>query len=299
VEPLPLPSPVAVRLTSLLIPLMRLSGLVVVLGVIFAADAMTRAFFGTLTGRFAWIPYAGKVITSPLHKIEQKLTHYLGGLEQNIDVSMGGFFHNLAIVTEMLANGTAEVAIFDQQIVRRLRGTHNPAQLRPRISKAEAKAAVAAAIAARAARDAHSHGGAAATYAPRVVVPRVNALAHAIDVTIPGEIADLRGRVKSTEDTAIRAWRWVRSHPLTIGAGVFAGMLTYALGRIGAGWIRCSNVRRLGRAACGMNPNLLEAVLAGTLVIASPVSIVELTKACQAFTAEAEDGLKWFVRELK
>ncbi len=296
-EPLPLPPTVAVRLTALLIPLMRVSGLVVVLGMIFAADAMTRAFFGTATGAVGWIPYAGKVITSPLHRIEQRITNYLGGLETHIDVSMGGFFHNLAIVTEMLANGTGELAIFDQQIVQRLRGTHNPARLSPRITHAQVTANHAAAVAARASRDAHAHGGTAAAYPARVAVPRVNALAYAIDVTIPGEIASLRERVKAADDLAIRAWRWARKRPVTLATGAAIGALTFALGKLGAGWLRCSNWRRAGKQICGMDANYLDALLAGTVAIVGTISIVEFAKELQVIAPEVVDGVRAVIRE--
>jgi hypothetical protein len=82
---------------------------------------------------------------------------------------------------------------------------------------------------------------------------------------------------------------------VAIGVGAVAGAV---LGRLGLNWTRCSNVNKLGKAACGMNPDLLEGLLAGAVVVASSISVVEFAKSCQAFTGTVEDGLKFFVREL-
>jgi hypothetical protein len=92
-------------------------------------------------------------------------------------------------------------------------------------------------------------------------------LTHAIDVTLPREIAGvrkreetlsrdqakLRDRTKSLEDGAVETWDWIKSHPLSATTGVFAGAVSIALARLGFGFLRCNSWRNLGkRMNCGM-----------------------------------------------
>lgn len=81
-------------------------------------------------------------------------------------------------------------------------------------------------------------------------------------------------------------------------AGVLAATIA-AVGTLGFGWVRCRNVGKAGKVLCGMNGDLLESLLADTLLIASTISIVEFAKNCQAFSSEVESPLVQFVRELR
>src|SRR5262249_57235162 len=61
-----------------------------------------------------------------------------------------------------------------------------------------------------------------------------------------------------------RLWDKVR-HLDKITTGVLASALVMtALGRLGMGWLRCSNWNRIGRAGCRIPFNLLEDLLALT-----------------------------------
>lgn len=119
------------------------------------------------------------------------------------------------------------------------------------------------------------------------------AAAPGIATTIPRialrDVAELRGY------TAKQLRRIAR----TLTPAGIAGLLVAALGSLGLGWVRCSKVGRAGKALCGLNENLLQSILADALLIASTISIVELAKECQDFTATVEEPLKLFVRELK
>jgi hypothetical protein len=299
-EPIPPPTPAQlVVLRSLLIPLMRFSGLVVALGLIFCVDAWVRAMFGTLNGAIGWIPYVNRVVSSPLHRIEQKVTNYLGGLEAHIDVSMGAFFHNLAIAVDMLASGQAEIAWLTWLMSHALKVAHGVTKVLPSITRITKVTKIVQHETTIIRRQVVRAGKVAAHAAPAILTLRVGAIAaeldHALDWTIPR----LRARERATESEIGRLWRRVRANERRGVVALGLAALVAALAKLGLGWARCSNVKRVGKSICGMNPDLLGSLLAGALVVASPISVVDLTKAAQTFTAEAEDGLRWFVRELQ
>src|SRR6266516_3064603 len=56
-------------------------------------DGNVAELFGTITGAVGWIPYAGKVLKAPVHRIEQKVTHALGTAEEAFDRRIGTSFH--------------------------------------------------------------------------------------------------------------------------------------------------------------------------------------------------------------
>src|SRR5262249_54450364 len=46
-----------------------------------------------------------------------------------------------------------------------------------------------------------------------------------------------------------------------------AALVAAQVARLGFGWVRCSRVGKAGRAACGMNDDLLESLIADTLLV--------------------------------
>jgi hypothetical protein len=76
-------------------------------------------------------------------------------------------------------------------------------------------------------------------------------------------------------------------------------LVAAVMARLGLQWARCSKVNRVGKAVCGMDNNLLDELLAGALIFAGTISIVQLAKECQAFTDDVEAGIRFFVREVK
>ena len=108
--------------------------------------------------------------------------------------------------------------------------------------------------------------------------------AHAIDVTLPRDIAGvrrreealsrdqakLRERTTSLENGAVDVFKWIMAHPLTAVTGVFAGAVAVALGRLGLGGLRCNNFRGLlNRYGCGFGTLLARLLpLAALLTVA-------------------------------
>jgi hypothetical protein len=99
------------------------------------------------------------------------------------------------------------------------------------------------------------------------------------------EIAALRARIAA-----------VSGRTVVIGLGVVAASV---LGRLGLGWARCSNVTKVGRAICGLDRGLLDALLLGTTAIVSTVSLVQWAELMLDVEDELVAGITSGFRELR
>lgn len=96
---------------------------------------------------------------------------------------------------------------------------------------------------------------------------RLHVVEHTIAVTLPHEIGrirtgeralereyrDLRGRVRTLENGAIKAFEWLRTHPRSAAMGAFTAVVSVALARLGYGFLRCRDWQKVGKSlTCGM-----------------------------------------------
>jgi hypothetical protein len=148
----------------------------------------------------------------------------------------------------------------------------------PKLTKAQTKAMVAAAI--------------AVTVGPylrwlrwlRAHAPALSrVIAHALPLPNVPAIPNIWKRIRALEKR------------LAVPLGIAA--VVAALGRLGLGWVRCNKVRRLGRSVCGMDDSLLEKLLLDALAILSIVSVVEFTEGLVAIEEEAVGIMGALVRE--
>jgi putative intracellular protease/amidase len=122
-------------------------------------------------------------------------------------------------------------------------------------------------------------------------------LAAAGAIAIPVGWGALRGRTRNLEDALAGVRRRLRAlERKGVGVIAVAGVVA-ALAKIGATFIRCTNVKRTGRHLCGMDAGLLDALLLGTYAIVGGVSIVDLARGMQGITDESTELIRGFVRE--
>jgi hypothetical protein len=81
------------------------------------------------------------------------------------------------------------------------------------------------------------------------------------------------------------------------GSAIAAGALAAIYARVP--WIRCSNVGKLGRAACRTDTGLLDALLAGSLLIIGTISLEQMARELREPTDLVMSGVEGFVRELR
>lgn len=320
---LPELAPVAERvlLRPLLIPLTRLAAYLFAFGICLAVDAVVRALFGTATGLVGWVPYIGKVISSPLLAIEHKITSYIGGFESYLEQSMASYWHNLASLGTWVAQHLEYDAAFYWQLARHVSTLYGNAatgglfKAHAQAAKvADAQAEAAAQVAVRAAKQAQaaaaSAAGATVIPYPRVISPprtypvgrigsKVAGLEGEVEGLIDWTIPGIRERVGSLEGELGRLWDRIRGKTAALGVTAAVGVVAAVLGKLGMGWLRCDSVQKTAQRLCGMNPSLLDNLLLGTLVLGGGFSIVQLAKDLLAVETEIVDGVKLGIRELR
>lgn len=288
----------AFTLRRLLVPLSQVVGFAVAFGMCVTVDRIARAFFGTAEGAVGWIPWVGDLLTQPIHKVEQKITAALGSWANGADAHMGDALHQLAAVIRQVGDSLryAHLILYD---VVKLLGTfldyrswmalyktlvgYDHAHLE-RIKRLERGAGAQA--------KATTHASKVAAHAAATTATLPGVIGHEWD--IPG----LRERVKAVEDGATRTWKWITSHGKSVAAGAFAGAVAFALGKLGASWIRCRNWRSIGQRVCATDPLAVEDWLAGLLALAGTVSVVAFVEELQAVESEMIDALRLFIREM-
>lgn len=291
-----------VVIRALLFPFIVLAGYFVAWGIVFCMDALVRAFFGTAEGLVGWVPFAGRILTSPLHAIEKKLTSFLGGLEAHFEHQMATRWHQLAELFERWAGDIEANAVADWTLAKHIYS----------IARKVATGQYAKDLTRWVhAQIAHLHGVQTVvirktTVIEKTIVQKGKAGALTVTKPIAAEIAGvieidlprIRARERALSDELARLWKWAHRRGGVIAAGIGLGALAYALGRLGLGWLRCSNVKRAGKRVCGMDHSLLESMLADTLAIVGTVSLVEFIRDAQAVEAVALDALSGFIREM-
>lgn len=291
-EPIPIPPSQAVTLTALLIPLFRISGLIVTLGIVFCVDALTRAFFGTVSGAVGWIPYLNRVVQSPLHTIEHKVSSFLGGLESHIDASMGWYVHALAINVGRLADGSAEAGWVAWALAKALHGVRVAVHALPHIGSVVTKTNAVTKIVKQTITRVEHVTKIATHAAPAYVARQVGALAGELEGVIGRDIPNLRDQVKAAEDSAIRAWKWIRQHKTLVGSSAGTAAVAWALARLGISWTRCSNWKRVGKEVCGTPFGDIEGFLAIALGAAAIADFRDLVKLAQQVEHATAEGIK-------
>jgi hypothetical protein len=270
--------PVAPVTTFALASLFALCALIVAIGIVKLVDAIARSFFGTLAGAVGWIPFAGRVVSHSIHKIEQKISHGLGTAEQKLEVAVSWTWNNCAhlvmwVGSEIEAGAKTSWHLAQQAkaFVRRREVTH---EIGAAVKPVRARAIGAQRVGRLARHEAHAvaHSVAQGVY-PRLRVGE-NERAHVLN---PG-IASARAQARAAEEAAIATYRYIVRHRTSVIAGAFAGAVAWALTRVGGGWIRCKNWREIGKRVCRIPWSTIESLLAiglATELVIDPEKVAE------------------------
>lgn len=124
------------------------------------------------------------------------------------------------------------------------------------------------------------------------VLPEIRSLDKELAHVLGKDLPAIRAREKALEHGAIHTWKWIRTHPLSLATGAFAGAVTIALGRIGAGWVRCSNWNKIGRTVCATPGSDIDALLGLLLTAAAIADYQELVKIAQGIEKPVAEGLQ-------
>lgn len=172
---------------------------------------------------------------------------------------------------------TAAGRVIHQTVTRVVKVERTIVKL-PKLSKAQARALIGAAV---------------ATYiAPYLAMLRwLRSHFHALTAVLPHTLPIPFGRTIAGIRARLR--RLERSLPAAVGiAAVIA-----AIGRLGLGFLRCGNVKKMGKRVCGMDTSLLDSLLLDTLAIFSVLSVVEFTHELRSVEDEALKLMGRLVKE--
>lgn len=140
-----------------------------------------------------------------------------------------------------------------------------------------------------------------------VALGRVRAIEHRIDAlrarvvhaahVAAGTLALPFPRIGRLERTVkAQAKRLTRLEKVALG-GLGVAAVAAALSRLGLGFLRCRNVQRTGRRVCGMDADLLESLLAASLLLSGSISLRQLARELQEPTRDVTRGLRALVDE--
>jgi hypothetical protein len=253
-------APAAPALEALPI-LLALAGLIFALGLIKLVHGFVHAVFWGVEKGVGWIPFAKKVVSVPIHKIEQRMTHWLGEAEQSIDNYIGWCFHNMAALVRQAAREIAGLA-HDLWLV----GAVIPTLVSAVVMRHFVTALLHPIRTAQHIINRLLHTARVAVHSIEHTVtagvyPRIRAGEAALDRVIEWDIPHLRARDLALSRLYDRLWRWSKAHARPIATAAFVAAVAVALRRLGGNWIRCKNWRRIGKAGCGLPLGLIEHLL--------------------------------------
>lgn len=284
--------PATPALVEALPPLGMLCILIVCYGLVHGVDAFARALFGTISGSVGWIPFAGKLLSSPIHKIEQKIVSFLGGLEADIDSAIGHQFHNLSRVLSWAWHTFVDSASLLWNVAKFLSGFTTAEELIRVVRHFNHAVKVAEHEAQVGIRKAEHEARVAARSVAHGVYPRLRAVEHDVSRVIPREIKSARALAREATDGVAKLWQRVRSLEHALGAGAIAAAVTAVLAAVGLDWLGCKDgARRVGRSGCNLWDDL-GALLGIAFIGAEIASLDELIGVAQTVTEDVTKGVE-------
>lgn len=259
------PSPPEAPDTTAVPDLAKLAILIIVLGLIAFAKAITdfmNWLFRLLLGPL-W-PKTGRKQVSP-QNLTQGLSNALGTEFQKLDSELGMNLARMADTAGFIGQALYQLGVAVQlaaETIARLEGRtgHNETVTNALRQQQQADRQKLTTTQAQVA--AQGQHDAAALKAVREDLHRLHE--HVTRVIEP-ELDGLRHAIPQLEKGAVSLWGEVEKHSEAIGITGATAMTAAALARLGGSWIRCDNTRALGEAACGMDSNLIRRLLAGLL----------------------------------
>lgn len=129
--------------------------------------------------------------------------------------------------------------------------------------------------------------------APVHIVKQIeHTLAPVTKITIHKAIAIPLPRIGRLERAAELEAKRVNKLAKRIAPAALAALIAAQIAKLGAGWIRCSKMKKYGRNVCGMDQSLLDSLLADTLLIVGTISLVEFAEGLQ-------DGMNGLVPQVR
>jgi hypothetical protein len=293
--------------------LLYLAALIVAFGIITCGAAFTDAMLWILKKTVGSIPLIGGIIVAPATVLLQGISHSLGGYADTIGAGIASNWHFLATIVDRVGWTMFHLGLSIERLYTYVTLVYPLHLLWATANEAYSLAS----------RAGHAVGN--TTFVTKVirdtiVLPGHSALApsirslfkpfttelhqfeawarHAIAVggqevialpgqigSIPKQLGNIRARLGALEKI--------------VAAGVTVALVGAALRHMGLNFLRCSNVAKTAKSLCGMRADLLEGLLLGTVLIASPLSVETFARACQFVEDDVMGAIEYGVPELR
>jgi hypothetical protein len=277
---------------ALLIGLLVISGLIVAVGIIYILHGFTRAVVGGIAKLISSIPGVGSIFGSPVNAVYHWLNAEFSAAEAGLDRRISNYFHQLAKLVKWVGSEIEAHANLLYALSTILLGSSLTAAIRAAIALLHTKVAGVSGRITNLYRSIVRPISARITRLERWTYPRVKALDHAIDVTIPRDVAGLRSRAKTIEGELSKAWDAIRKNEAALAATAMVGVVALALAKLDLGWLRCRNTRNVGKAICGVNGSELDSLLGLLVGGAALLEFRELVKLAQSVEHGVAAGLQ-------
>jgi hypothetical protein len=212
----------------------------------------------------------------------------------------GYFFHGCAQIARWMARETEQLAADTLAWATWLQHAHLPKWVKAVVYATFPPAAIARLVQAAIHANLPHVGRTVTTRVEHVVTHTVTRIVRASSgaVAIPGWVIRLPSRVGDVEHDLSGLRKRVKGLEKYAGATAAVALFTAALAKLGLNWLRCRNVTKAGKAICGMNPDLLAALLGSSLLLTSKISLRDLAREMEEPTKLVADALHTLIREV-
>jgi hypothetical protein len=272
-----------------LAPMVEMVGLLVALGLLLLATALTIALFSFAEKSVGWIPFVGGWSASKVRNIGQAVNSYMTAAASSYAEGVAKAWATLSDALRWSVDSFVNLTEWTYRIEWYILKKHPLNQLAAYVEKlTKHKISTDAQLddlrirAHDAERPlAHPESGPIAAgvkigtrplardfarFRARTIA-RLKALEHAIAVDLPFELKGTRAIAKEAERVASRLWSQVRRLDKVTTGVLATALVATAVGRLGAGWIFCRNWRKVGRSVCRLDPRLLDSLLGAAVPI--------------------------------
>lgn len=269
----------------------------------FSTVVLVGGLLKALTFGVSWIPWVGSASTGATNKVIHAVDTALGVAIQASQAVATRTFHDAWKITTWTAREIALLAEDTAAAVQAIVTSHVPltiaASLGPLTLAIEALREAYNHLNRHTIPDAIRQAEARAAATTRATIGRLEgAVAHAaagavaipgtVGWTVPDVLGWARGKLAGVNARLTRLEKLV-------GLGALTGVLLNVIARE-IPWVRCRNMRTLGKAACDTPvqqwEGLLADLLGGAILFSGAVTLPELAKAIQDVTAELAEGVR-------
>jgi hypothetical protein len=261
-------------------------------GLMMLLTLFCRAVFGTVEGTVGWIPFAGRLLKSPIHRIEQKVSHIIGGAVRPIDKHIATHWHSLAQIVRSIPSQLVDDAglLFGLAAALVLLPSTALVKLLIRLTIKPLITNIHTIM--RWIHHLRAETRVIEHTVTHTIAPRVKVIEHDVAHVITHDLPYAGAAARAAEDRAISTYKWLAKHRSVFLTGVFTGAVAWALSRVGGSWIRCKNWREIGKRVCRVPWPVIEGLL-GLLAIEIALHDLRRTTQLAEEALEFVTGLVW------